>query len=262
MKHLFVLLLAAIPIVTVAQENSYDSFLDEDKVWTVKIESLGFNQTSVSYMEYKLMGDVSINGISYRQLFTRYKQEGEKEWSEWQPGEFGGLTYIGEDNEGKVFYYGYYKDNFLLMDFSLQVGDVYLFDDDYDILPFVVTAVSDTILENSFDRKSRKCIYLSQFADGEILSEDYHRDVWVEGVGSLKHGLMSMSGVMMSGSHLLVKCTKQGNVIYQNYDATSVHGIKEQTLEGATIYNLAGQRVYATYKGIIIKNGKKFVNSR
>lgn len=259
MKNLFVVLLTVIPIATVAQEKLYDSFLDEEKVWTVKIESLGFNDIYVSYMEYKLMDSVSIDGIFYRQLFTRYKGEDEDDWSEWQPGEFGSLTYIGEDNEGKVFYNGYYKENFLLMNFSMQMGDVYRFDDDYDVPPYVVTAVSDTILENSFDKKSRKCIHLSQYINGESLTEDYHRDVWIEGIGSMKYGLMGMSGSMMSGSHLLMKCTQQGKVIYQYDDATSVRGLKELPSEDVHNYNLAGQKVNASYKGIVIRNGKKAI---
>lgn len=193
------------------------SLLSEDKVWTVKIESHGFNDTYVSYMEYKLMDKTSIDGISYWQLFTRHKQEGEDEWSEWEPEEFGGTTYIGEDNDGKVYYYDTYMKNFLLMDFSMQEGDVYRFDDDYyDVHPYVVTAVSDTILENSFDRKPRKCIYLSRIANGEILTEDYHRDVWIEGIGSMKDGLMGMECFQLSGARQLMKCTEHGNIIYYN----------------------------------------------
>ena len=241
------------------QEKSYDSFLEEEKVWTVKIESLGPNSTYVSYKEYKLMDNVSIDGISCRQLFTRDKQEGEDEWSEWQPGEFGGTTYISEDSDGKVYYDDTNMKNFLLMDFSMQEGDVYRFDDDYDVLPFVVTAVSDTILDNSFDRKPRKCIHLSQIANGKILTEDYHRDIWIEGVGSVKHGLMGMRGKMMSGSHLLMKCTQQGNVIYQNDNVSSVQGIKKQLIDDTSIYNLNGQRIAQPKKGIYIQDGKKLV---
>lgn len=243
----------------IKEMNTYDSLLDEEKVWTVKIESLGPNDTYVSYMEYKLMDNVSIDGISCRQLFTRDKQEGEDEWSEWQPGEFGGTTYISEDSDGKVYYDDTNMKNFLLMDFSMQEGDVYRFDDDYDVLPFVVTAVSDTILDNSFDRKPRKCIHLSQIANGEILTEDYHSDVWIEGVGSVKHGLIGMRGKMMNGSHLLMKCTQQGNVIYQNDNVSSVQGIKKQLIDDTSIYNLNGQRIAQPKKGIYIQNGKKLV---
>ena len=259
MKTLFMIFLTAIPIATVAQERSYDSLLDEEKVWTVKIESLGFNDTNVSYMEYKLMDKTSIDGISCRQLFTRHKQDDEDEWGEWQPGEFGGTSYIGEDSEGKIYYYRPNMEDFLLMDFSMQEGDVYRFDDDEDAPAYIVTAVSDTILENSFDRKPRKCIHLARRFNGEILTEDYHRDVWIEGIGSMKDGLMGMEFFHLSGSRQLLKCTQQGKVIYQNDDATSVQGIKEQPLADTVNYNLAGQKANASYKGIVIQNGKKVI---
>lgn len=41
-------------------------------------------------------------------------------------------------------------------------------------------------------------------------------------------------------------------------DATAINGIEsEKNADNASIYNLAGQRVNAGYKGIVIKNGKK-----
>lgn len=256
MKKLLFLLLAAFPIATIAQEKPYDSILDEEKVWTVKIEALGPNDTYVSYVEYKLMDKTSIDGISYRQLFTRYKGEDEDEWSEWEND-----GYFGEGNDGKVFYYmdyGYDIDNCVTMDFSLQVGGVFQPYEEHGS-SYVVTAVSDTILENSFDRKPRKCIHLSKTLNGEILTEDYHRDVWIEGIGSVKYGLMGMREETASGSHLLMKCTQQGNVIYQYDNTTSVQGIKQQPMDKAPTYNLAGQRVNASYKGIVIRNGKKMI---
>lgn len=108
------------------------------------------------------------------------------------------------------------------MDFSLHVGDEYRLDD-YSHT-YIVTAVSDTILENSFDRKPRRCIHLSLTLNGEIISGDYYRDVWIEGIGSVKYGLMGMHGNMPGGSCLLMKCTQQESVIYQYDDATPGQG--------------------------------------
>ena len=42
-------------------------------------------------------------------------------------------------------------------------------------------------------------------------------------------------------------------------DTNSVKGIETKTTANAAIYNLAGQKVDASYKGIVIKNGKKYV---
>ena len=44
-------------------------------------------------------------------------------------------------------------------------------------------------------------------------------------------------------------------------NATAINGIEsEKNADNAAIYNLAGQRVNAGYKGIVIKNGKKYMN--
>ena len=41
--------------------------------------------------------------------------------------------------------------------------------------------------------------------------------------------------------------------------ATSIKGIKNVTENNGEIYNIAGQKVDATYKGLVIKNGKKMI---
>lgn len=257
MKKLFLLLLTVIPIAAIAQEQTYDSLLDGEKIWTIKCVGSDLEST-VSYIEYKLMESVSIDDVSYKQLFTRSKWENEEDWSEWKW--LFDKAYIGEDNEGKVYYFvdhGTYITNDVTMDFSLQVGDVFeLNEEDYP--PFVVTAVSDTILENSFDRKPRRCIHLSMNINGEIVYEDWASDIWIEGIGSVKKGVMGTDA--SSGSiQQLIKCTQQGNVIYLYDNTTSVQGIRQQPIDKTHTFNLAGQRVNASYKGIVIQNGKKVI---
>ena len=43
-------------------------------------------------------------------------------------------------------------------------------------------------------------------------------------------------------------------------DATAIKSIATNAADNAVIYNVAGQRVNAAYKGIVIKNGKKYLN--
>ena len=40
---------------------------------------------------------------------------------------------------------------------------------------------------------------------------------------------------------------------------SSIQGVKTATNNDAAIYNLAGQKVNASYKGVVIQNGKKFL---
>ena len=235
MKRSFcvLLFLAAIPFAAVAQEQSYDSLLDGEKIWTIKCVGSDLEST-VSYVEYKLMESTSIDGIVYKRLLRRSKWEYEDDWSEWKND-----GYVGEGNDGKVFYYmdyGYDIDNGVTMDFSLQVGGVF---QPYEEggSSYVVTAVSDTILENSFDRKPRKCIHLSRTINGEIYYEEWHREVWIEGIGSLRDGLLGTTEYG-GASHQLIKCTQQGNVIYQ-YDDTPSDTDKDfciKTAEGVDMW--------------------------
>ena len=54
--------------------------------------------------------------------------------------------------------------------------------------------------------------------------------------------------------------TAQGAVLIKlNGSTTNISAIKADTQNGA-IYNVGGQKVNAGYKGLVIKNGKKFVN--
>ena len=235
MKRSFcvLLFLAAIPFAAVAQEQSYDSLLDGEKIWTIKCVGSDLEST-VSYVEYKLMESTSIDGIVYKRLLRRSKWEYEDDWSEWKND-----GYVGEGNDGKVFYYmdyGYDIDNGVTMDFSLQVGGVF---QPYEEggSSYVVTAVSDTILENSFDRKPRKCIHLSRTINGEIYYEEWHREVWIEGIGSLRDGLLGTTEYG-GASHQLIKCTQRGNVIYQ-YDDTPSDTDKDfciKTAEGVDMW--------------------------
>ena len=235
MKRSFcvLLLLSAIHIASIAQEQSYDSLLDGEKIWTIKCVGSDLEST-VSYVEYKLMEETSFDGIVYKRLLRRSKWEYEDDWSEWKND-----GYVGEGNDGKVFYYmdyGYDIDNGVTMDFSLQVGGVF---QPYEEggSSYVVTAVSDTILENSFDRKPRKCIHLSRTINGEIYYEEWHREVWIEGIGSLRDGLLGTTEYG-GASHQLIKCTQQGNVIYQ-YDDTPSDTDKDfciKTAEGVDMW--------------------------
>ena len=51
-----------------------------------------------------------------------------------------------------------------------------------------------------------------------------------------------------------------GNYIYSQNDKAA--GVNAITLDktNAPLYNLAGQRVSNNYKGVVVKNGKKYFN--
>ena len=73
--------------------------------------------------------------------------------------------------------------------------------------------------------------------------------------------------VNAEGAHLLFQCGDfKGTTILKSVKVTQVGGddtgIQAATIEKAgngAIYNLAGQKVNANYKGVVIQNGKKFI---
>ena len=54
----------------------------------------------------------------------------------------------------------------------------------------------------------------------------------------------------------MVWLDENGNV---EYDATAIKGIQNAKAENGAVYNLAGQKVSAAYKGVVIKDGKKYI---
>ena len=65
------------------------------------------------------------------------------------------------------------------------------------------------------------------------------------------------------GAHLLFQCGDfKGTTILKKIQiygpgTTAIKEVKTVQADGA-IYNLAGQKVNASYKGVVIKNGKKY----
>ena len=71
---------------------------------------------------------------------------------------------------------------------------------------------------------------------------------------------MSLAGVVFSAADDLTIATEDGVEIYKGGGETAIQGAKVATVAGnSAIYNLAGQKVNASYKGIVIKDGKKYI---
>ena len=71
--------------------------------------------------------------------------------------------------------------------------------------------------------------------------------------------------VTAEGAHLLFQCGDfKGTTIVKSVqiidlDATAIKSVKTAKMADGAIYNLAGQKVNASYKGVVIKEGKKFI---
>ncbi len=71
---------------------------------------------------------------------------------------------------------------------------------------------------------------------------------------------MTLGGIAFSEANDLTIKTTDGVQIYAGGGETAIQGAKVVTVAGnGAIYNLAGQKVDAAYKGIVIKDGKKYI---
>ena len=71
---------------------------------------------------------------------------------------------------------------------------------------------------------------------------------------------ITAAGFAFSKADDLIISTEDDIVIYKGGGETAIQGAKVATVAGnSAIYNLAGQKVNASYKGIVIKDGKKYL---
>ena len=69
---------------------------------------------------------------------------------------------------------------------------------------------------------------------------------------------------MGAGTWTFQKYSGTGNILISSIeitptDAAGIKGVKTMDAQSSALYNLAGQRVDANYKGIVVKNGAKMI---
>jgi hypothetical protein len=117
--------------------------------------------------------------------------------------------------------------------------------------------------EDGSQVNDRKCYinvdgtnYCAKDAEGNETSD---LKLYPETANIVKFGLKA-------GIHTFQKYSGTGNILVSSIEITPVEATGIQNVKNAAqaqdgaIYNLAGQKVDAAYKGLVIKNGKKFVN--
>ena len=64
----------------------------------------------------------------------------------------------------------------------------------------------------------------------------------------------------VKNSEVTPEVAQNGKILTVNGTSTNINTIKANTDVNALVYNLAGQQVEKSYKGLVIKNGKKVIN--
>jgi len=282
MKKNSLFILSFLPLFTFAQHNFswtlekelQEPLLSEDKCWTMNYK-LAVPNGSTIIEETVLRGDSIINGIHCMKRYVRECRQGEElpeTWKEW--------SYIGQEGSKIYLYDSSTKELKPIMDFGLNVGDVFtLYTDEIDLR---VTAVTDTIIASSSDKRARKCLYLEM----ELFGVCSEADIWVEGIGSLFYGITGMNVLYTGSDSYLEKCVEEDRILYSRSGGATGIGEagrlnnKEQIINGSTgspqdkrggVYDLQGRRIGASLndkgqmanermkKGVYINDGRKIV---
>ena len=259
MKRFVLNIIVIMSFAVVSAQTEYESLLSESKIWTMRYHLVLAPDAGDIYgfSQYRLAEESIINGIPFKRVQARNRDDGEEYPDEWKDAFFS----IRQD-DGKVYMKYNDDDNiFAVMDFSLKKGDTFVMAPDpypYSQINFYVTEVTDTVLVNSTDKTPRKCLHL-QVGDMPGMYE-----VWIEGIGSLYGGLEGVAMYHAVGSvPNLMSCTDEDQVLYKYSDPSgiSVQHASSGSIRGdAPIYNLQGQRLTdKPRKGIYIQNGRKYI---
>jgi hypothetical protein len=191
MKKIILFVVAMMSTASVISQTSLFPILsiETNKSWrTVKNESR-FNYPAVSTTYYN---DVNGNKTINNHVYFSYTNYVMSEFNLWD-----NKTHLFREENGRLYYKeNEQSDEFVVLDFNLKVGDT--FDNKLGNLLQVVD-VSDTIIsgsyfdysdENSEDvicidfKTTRKVIRLKDVSNSKI------EDVWIEGIGSLRFGII------------------------------------------------------------------------
>lgn len=189
--------------------QDYLPMLEENTVW------------SIMHEKHTLIGDTIINDLTYKKLYFHNFLE------EFTPDSLVYIAAMREDetNEKVYFIWKGYEEEFLLYDFSLEVGNEFVVlspmfwivgpEFQYDMWERTVE-VSDVFYQN-IAGKDRKTIKVGPF---------YNHEYWIEGLGSSK-GLIyaGASGENSVGRDypLLLCIHVSDSLIYQQDDPWGIH---------------------------------------
>lgn len=204
MKYFF--LIAFFFSYGLVQSQDYLPVLVEDHIWNIKNISCP-DPCHVSYEEFIVGEESTINGVVYQELLKG-----------------SGTFYLREDN-GKIYQYFQSTDEeFLILDFNLEVGDTYTFPPPYqtDIVDMYLTEITMEEIAGEL----RKVLYFD-FCEGcgSIL------EFWIEGIGSSNALFPGGNNFIDSGSDLA--CFTASGVTYffnNNTKCFEIIGIENNPL--------------------------------
>ena len=219
MKNLSLLLLMTM-LGSLTYGQNYYPLVENNHSWNILSVGLTGDfppDTIFSQVNYKLLGDTSIDAVSYKKV---YKEMGEDAW-ELQ-------SYLREDTDKRVWYRALDEvDEFLFYDFSMEPMDVV----EIGCME-PVSLTLDSISWVTVDQTLRKKFWLSN-------TSLQYGETWIEGIGSEKGLLFSGSALLVGGYYNLLCVSDEGALIYQNPDYEScdfVNAVQNQNIPNFEVY--------------------------
>ena len=171
------------------QEDDYRPFIEDDKVWAVKVFADGMpTRQWIEY--YYLDGDTIVNGQTAKRMLVASEQD--------TSGKYVGAWY---EQDKKVYYADKGKQQFeLLYDFTLSTGDT-TYEDEY--MMYVVNKMSGGI-------PGFKGTYYVFLHNGDVMNR------WLEGVGSESYPYINTMSGLVGRTGVLLVCKTGDEIIYYN----------------------------------------------
>lgn len=233
--------------VTSTNTTIFSLSLDEGKKYSVSL----FGQTADKTVEDKFSGDIAVFGVTF------VKSESLK-------------TAKSSFSTYSAAYPVNYKENGLVA-YSISLDETSRKVSYTEIdgvvpsnTPVLVKGESekDYVLEPATVGAAEVTTSL-QVSDGKVVTEGdlYYAFSTVDGKSGFKR---IANGITIPAKKGYLKLASASAKSFFSFDdeTTGIKGIENGTVaeENAPLYNLAGQRVSKDYKGVVVKNGKKFFN--
>ncbi len=277
MRFFMLFWLLSFPDVMKAQE--FYEILQDGREWHI-LETTYQDWPKELYYTCIINGDTIINGKIWKKVYSH-------------------LSYTGFDSDilgiirkrepcaafrledGKLYSLSYIlgtmpglRDEIIQMDFNSQVGDtlhlgfVNQISAITPVFSFLVTDVTDAVLDKFTDDNTRRCWSLNRINNitppDNITPLDSIRDIdmYIEGIGSIYRGILTNveRTNKQRNKSILVECLQDGVIIYHS-DETAVQGkyIISPTKRNE-VFDLTGRRLNTPpTRGIYIQNGQKIV---
>jgi hypothetical protein len=189
-------------------KTCYTYSQDTAKFWTITYYDDDFSPEhplpTWTYYGLKTDADTTISGIQYKKLIKSYDS---------LFSEFSTIGGIREDS-GRIYLHKWQE--VLLYDFNLNANDtavVFRYLRPYQSFVDDVGVMIDSVSTIDINGDSRKQLFVEYHCIG--YPEENAKDIWVEGIGSLKNGLLNESCMCYTGCYTksYLTCYYENNIL-------------------------------------------------